>query len=208
MEPQFQRYCRKWSSDVALIADQASRMAYFTKELPLLLKDHNTIRAILGCMTQGRKWPDLRRSGLFSHEVLLYLDGGRRFSVRLYFHSPDAHTDIHDHTSWGISGTPFGRLSVIRYALKGEGQEEPVPLRKTDTKILTPGEVDLTMPWDAGIHQTGSADDALNVMISIYGRPGRRLYVKRYDERTGRVERLYPPRHRCRTLAQTALEMF
>ena len=207
MEPRFERYCRKWSSDVAQVSDQEQRIAYFTKALPKLLKDSDILRAVLVCMQQGRKWPDSRRSGLFRHEVLLYLDESRRFSVRLYFHAPDAHPDIHDHTSWGISGTPFGRLSVIRYARRGEAQNGRVSLRKTDTRLLLPGEVDFTQPWDEGIHQTGSADRTLNVMISIYGRPGRRLYVNRYDEKTGQVERLYPPRILVRKLANDALKI-
>lgn len=205
MESGFERYCRKWSSEVALISDQKQRMEYFTQELPSLLKDNNTVRAVLGCMQKGRRWPDLRRSGLFRHEVLLYLDGSRRFSVRLYFHAPNAHTDTHDHTSWGISGTPFGRLSVIRYRRHGEKVNGQVELRKTDARILLPGEVDVTQPWDEGIHQTGSADNTLNVMISIYGRPGRRLYVNRYDEKTGRVERLYPSKILFRNLARETI---
>ena len=65
-------------------------------------------------MARGRSWPDLRAAGLFAHEVLLYLDPGRRFSLRLYFHPAGEHTVIHDHTSWGVSGTPDGRYSQTR----------------------------------------------------------------------------------------------
>ncbi len=208
MIDRFQKYCQKWSSDIARIAKESDRIAYFQRHLPVLLLDQITVRSILASMTQGLKWPDLRQSGIFTHEILLYLDPGRRFSIRLYFHPPHTHTDIHDHTSWGISGTPFGRLSVIGYRCDGEIQQDRAPIHRTRQITLLPGEVDLTRPWDAGIHQTGSADDAPNVMISAYGRPGRRLYVNRFEADTGAVERIYPPRMLRRRLAEAALRAF
>lgn len=207
MDPQFRQYCRQWTSQVATLRDQEARASFFQKQLPMLLSDHRTVRSVLSHMAQGRRWPDIRRSGLFKHEVLLYLDPARRFSVRLYFHAPHAHTDIHDHTSWGVSGCPFGQLSVIRYSHNGKIENGKVQLHKEDRRILAPGQVELTHPWDDGIHKTGSADDRLNIMISVYGRPGRRLYVNRYDEETGEVERLYPPRLLRRNLANEALKL-
>ena len=57
-----------------------------------------------------------------------------------------------------------------------------------------------------GVHQTGSMDDTINVMISAYGRPGRRLYVHRIDPDTGAAERIYPPRLLRRMLARKALK--
>lgn len=208
MDSQFRRFSRKWTSDVGTIKDQDRRASYFKEQLPHLLLDTRTVRSILQHMAQGRRWPDLRRSGLFKHEVLLYLDPARRFSVRIYFHPPRSYTDIHDHTSWGVSGSAFGKLSVISYAHNGKNKKGRVQLQKKDQRILSPGEVELTQPWDHGIHKTGSADDHLNVMISIYGSPGRRLYVNRYHEATGEVERLYPQRLLRRNLAKAALKSY
>jgi predicted metal-dependent enzyme (double-stranded beta helix superfamily) len=208
METQFHNYCRKWSDDIAQIGDEGERMAYFQRQLPELLLDRDTVRRVMMKTARGGRWPDLRRSGLFSHEVLLYLDPSRRFSIRLYFHPPQSHTDIHDHTSWGVSGTPFGRLSVINYTYKGDLRDEHVRLYRLHQKVLLPGEVDLTRPWDEGIHQTGSPDDRLNVMISAYGRPGRRLYINCFNAESGRVKRLYPPRLLRRMLAKEALAAF
>lgn len=210
MDPQLQNYCSRWTTHVAAMdeQDQDARVSYFREQLPLLLLDHHVIRSVLKRMAQGRQWPDLRRPGIFNHEVLLYLDPSRRFSLRLYFHPPRTHTVIHDHTSWGISGTPFGKLSVISYTRNGKIKNGHARLYPKSQRVLAPGEVDLTLPWDDGIHKTGSADDRLNVMISIYGRPGRRLYVNRYDETSGRVERLYPPRLLRRNLAGEALGFY
>lgn len=208
MDKQFRNYCRIWSSDVAQISDENERIAYFQKHLPELLIDHGTVRSILEHMARGKAWPDLRRSGLFSHEVLLYLDSGRRFSIRLYFHRPHAHTEIHDHTSWGVSGTPYGRLSVIHYTCKGTIQDGRAQIHQQHHHILRPGEVVLTQPWNEGIHQTGSVDDTLNVMISVYGRPGRRLYVQIFNPDSSTVERIYPARMLRRMLAKEALDTF
>ena len=208
MDTKFRQFSRKWTSDVATINDQDKRISYFKEQLPLLLLDTGTVRSILKHMAQGRRWPDLRRSGLFKHEVLLYLDPARRFSVRMYFHPPRSYTDIHDHTSWGVSGTAFGKLSVISYAHNGKIKKGRVQLQIKDQRILSPGEIELTQPWDHGIHKTGSADGRLNVMVSIYGPPGRRLYVNRYDEKTGEVVRLYPPRLLRRNMAKADLKSY
>lgn len=206
MYARFERYCRQWSADVGAIPDEDQRMAYFQERLPQLLLDRETVQIILTCMAKGRTWPDLKYGGLFSREVLLYLDPSRRFSIRLYFHPPRTHTDIHDHTGWGVSGTPFGRLSVIGYNCEGDVDAGHVRLHPKYQKILMPGEVDLTHPWMDGIHQTGCVDDTLNVMISAYGRPGRRLYVNLIDPDTGKVQRIYPPRLLRRMLAKEALK--
>ncbi len=207
MDARFESYCRKWSADVSEITDEQQRMVYFQEHLPQLLLDRKTVQAILSHMTCGRKWPDLRYGGLFSYEVLLYLDPSRRFSIRLYFHPPHTHTAIHDHTGWGVSGTPFGRLSVISYTCTGDIESGQVGIYKDEQRILQPGEVDLTLPWLEGIHQTGSANNSLNIMISAYGRPGRRLYVHRIDAETGVVERIYPPRLLRRMMAKEAFEV-
>jgi hypothetical protein len=205
MTPELQNYCRRWSEDVARIDLDDDRRAYFQKHLPELLLDRTTLLPVLKNMAGGRRWPDLRDAGLFAHEVLLYLDASRRFSLRAFFHPPNTHSDIHDHTAWGISGTPFGRLSVIRFTCSKTEAENRVTLTRTRHMILTPGEVEETLPWNQGVHQTGSPDDAINLMLSVYGRPGRRLYIKTFDAATGQVHRRYPLKILRRMLAQQAL---
>ena len=206
--PQVASYCRKWSRAMDRIKVDYDRMAYFKEHLPSLLLDRVCVELILRNMSKGRPWPDLRDPGLFVHEVLLYLDPGRRFSLRIDLHPPKAHSQIHDHTSWGISGCPFGRLSMIPYQLDRHTNDDRVSLTQSEQVILTPGEVTVTRPWDQGIHQTGSPDDRISVMISAYGRPGRRLYVNTYDSRTGQATRRYPPKLLRKMLAATALRAF
>jgi predicted metal-dependent enzyme (double-stranded beta helix superfamily) len=206
MTPNLTHYCHSWSQAVAAINTQDERMAFFQHHFPELLLDRNTLVQVLEQMAHGGAWPDLRQARLFANEVLLYLDPGRRFSLRAYFHPPAWHTEIHDHTAWGVSGTPFGRLSVITYQRRDEGKTERCELEPGQQSLLNPGEVALTLPWDQGIHQTGSPDDRINVMFSVYGRPGRRLHINIYDIQNGRVRRRFAPRIHRRMLAQAALD--
>jgi predicted metal-dependent enzyme (double-stranded beta helix superfamily) len=188
------------------ISDENGRMAYFQRRLPELLMDRSALRPVLENMAVGRPWPNLRDPGLFANEILLYLDPGRRFSLRAYFHPPEEHTIIHDHTAWGVSGTPFGRLSIIAYNLAESKRPNRVRLEKTRCALLSPGEVDLTLPGDPGLHQTGNPDHATNIMISVYGRPGRRLYINTYLSVSGPLHRLYPPKILRRMLARQVME--
>lgn len=58
------------------------------------------------------------------------------------------------------------------------------------------------------IHQTGSPDDTINVVISVYVRPGRRLYIHIHSAETGRARRLYSFKMLHRMLARQALQAF
>ena len=207
MNPEIASYCHKWSEAMGTITADQDRMAYFQEQLPALLLDRPAVEPVLQNMAKGRPWPDLRDPGLFVHEILLYLDPGRRFSLRLYLHPANDHTAIHDHTSWGISGCPAGRLSVIPYRMNGEIEEDHASLTRLEPIILAPGQVTVTRPWNHGIHQTGSPDDDPSVMISVYGRPGRRLYVNTFDA-AGRATRRYPPKMLRRMLAKESLRIF
>lgn len=208
MIPEIAEYCRRWSKAMDDITAEQDRLTYFQEQLPSLLLDRAVIEPVLENMAKGRPWPDLRSQGLFVHEIPLYLDPGRRFSLRLFLHPANAHTVIHDHTSWGVSGCPAGRLSVILYRLDGRTGNDRVALTPRAPAVLTPGQVTVTRPWDQGIHQTGSPNDDPSVMISVYGRPGRRLYVNTYDLQTGRVTPRYTPKLLRRMLAKESLRIF
>ncbi len=207
MTPGLDAYCRRWSRDVAVIGDDRQRQGYFQQALPQLLLDRDAVAPVLDNMARGRNRPT-SGGGLFEREVLLYLDPSRRFSLRLYFHPARSHTPIHDHTGWGVSGVPLGRLSVVRYDLAGPIEGDRACVEERSRQILAPGEVEITRPWNEGIHQTGTPDDALNVMISVYGRPGRRLYINTFDMDLHTVERRYPAKIAIRTFARQALALF
>ncbi|MEJ2040618.1 MAG: hypothetical protein P8X55_17065 [Desulfosarcinaceae bacterium] len=207
MTPELKHYCSRWSADMDRIGGGQEGISYFRRSLPELLLDKACVGGIFEAMVKGGSWPDLRAAGLFDHEVLLYLDPGRRFSLRLFFHPAGEHTAIHDHSSWGVSGTPFGHLSVIGYApakKTNPGETRLTVIRRT---VLSHGKTDLTLPFDDGIHQTGSPGDEPNAMISVYGPPGRRRYIRIFDPYSGRVEKRFPPKILRRSMARQALSL-
>jgi predicted metal-dependent enzyme (double-stranded beta helix superfamily) len=126
------------------------------------------------------------------------------FSVRLYLFGRQEMTPVHDHNSWGVSGSACGNLRVIRYFREDDGRMEgEARLKPVEEFQLAPGEVETTRP--RSIHRTGNAGGDATVMISIYGRPQRRLFIQEFDLTNERVYRIYPPQRRKKMLAQMAL---
>jgi predicted metal-dependent enzyme (double-stranded beta helix superfamily) len=210
------QYCRQWSEELDDLAGEAAHIAYFQQALPGLLGDRPLIRSLLDDIAAGRPYPDVRKVGFFENEVLLYVDDRRRFSLRLYFHAGGEYTVIHDHNAWGVSGVTSGKLGIIRYrrlddgpdaeAAAAESSMEYARLERIDHQILPAGEVAVTRPLAPGIHQTGNPEDRPNMMVTVYGRPARRLYIQEYDPVTSRVIRRYPPRLRKQRFAGQMLE--
>ncbi len=205
----FRKYCRKWSQEVHHLKSPDARIEYFQGVLPDLLLDQSAWSSMLGNIAQGRPYPDIRGAAIFENEVLLYMDEARRFSIRIYFFDPGEYTMVHDHSAWGISGTPAGRLGVVKYRLEEENAEEGrAGLSETKRLELEPGQVDVTHPLDRGIHSTGNPlSNGTIVMASVYGKPMRRLYIRRFDPDTRRVTRVYPPKLRKKRAAKEALAL-
>ena len=98
---------------------------------------------------------------------------------------------------------------MIRYAREDDGSVEGyAQLMQAAPAYLKPAEIELTRPLNEGIHQTGNPVDGTTIMISVYGSPIRRLYINRFDYKTSKVEKLYPPRIKKKMLAAQALEHF
>lgn len=208
-------YGRAWSREIGGLADEDAQIAHFREGLPRLLRDRPLIRALLEEIHAGAAYPDTRRAGFFENEVLLYMDDRRRFSLRLYFHAGGEYTVIHDHNAWGVSGVASGRLGVVRYRMAAadgeadspEGEDaEPARLVQLGHRILPAGEVAVTRPLAPGIHQTGNPDALPNIMITVYGRPARRLYIREYDPVTHRAFKRYHPRIRKQRFAGDVLK--
>jgi predicted metal-dependent enzyme (double-stranded beta helix superfamily) len=205
--PKISETCRRWSADMDRWPHDADRVDYFRDHLPGLLLDREAVAPVVERIVEGWPWPDSRYSGIFPNEMLVYLDPARRFSLRFYFHEARSWTPVHDHNSWGVSGTPAGRLGVIHYRREDDGSVDGYArLAETERRTLTPGEVETTRPLDGGIHQTGSPDDAVNLMISVYGSPARRLFIQWFDPARNQVWPVYPPKIRKKMLAQTVLD--
>jgi predicted metal-dependent enzyme (double-stranded beta helix superfamily) len=198
--------CSEWSEKLNGISGATERIAFFEKELPRLLSRNEIFDRILRKIAGGAPDPDIRTETMFENELLLYIDPGRRFSLRMFLYD-GSYTPIHDHGSWGVSGAFSGKLEVVRYRRLDDGRKDGfAELEEKDRRVLSAGETELTLPLDDGIHRTGTPEPASLVMVSIYGPPMRRLFINRFDPENQRVERVYPKKIRMKRLAALALQ--
>jgi hypothetical protein len=183
-----------------------ARMDYIRDVLPGLLADESPFVDILRRMAKAQRYPDLSKPTLFDNEVLLYLDRARRFSLRIFLFGPKEYTPIHDHSSWGVIGTLFAPLDIVKYERLDDGSRTGIArLGEPRSRMLRLGETDLTLPLDGGIHKTGNAGDTPMVMVNVYGSPVRRTYINCFDPVHNRLYRLYAPHLRKRNLAEAVL---
>ena len=201
------KICKRWSDSIANISGDIARIEFFKNELPGFLRKQSVFEKLLNNMMGGKPYPDLRQAQMIDDEILLYLNPKRFFSLRMFLYGPADYTPIHDHSSWGVSGSALGQLGVIRYTREDDGSIETYArLKLAATVRLQPGEVEVTRPLNAGIHQTGNPGPGITIMISIYGSPIRRLYINRFDYEHNKVCKLYPPRIKKKMLAAQALK--
>lgn len=201
------RICREWQAGVRALASPEERMNYFRLNLPALLAEQSLFADILEDVVRGSDFPDLRQATLFENELVLYQDPARVFSLRLYFFRSEEQTSVHDHTSWGVSGSAFGKLEIVRYRREDDGSNpDQARLASSGRFILWPGETETTLPFDQGIHRTGNPSDGITLMVSVYGPSLRRLYIQRFNLDNGSVHRVYSPRVRKKMLVEQALK--
>jgi hypothetical protein len=205
--PELVAICTRWSENVAGFATDQARIDFFQNELPGLLLDKGLFAAILNGITRGGSYPDLHLAMMFENEYLLYLNSRRLFSLRMYIFESEEYIPIHDHNSWGVTGNVRGSLEVIGYNREDDGSvQNHARLKESDRCRLEPGETELSLPLNAGIHQTGNPTAETMIMISVYGPPVRRLYINGFDAAHDKVFKIYPLRLKKKMLASQALK--
>lgn len=178
------------------------RRKYFEAVLPELLEERALFADIVDGITKGNPYPNLKRTEVFDNEMLLYLDGGRRFSLRMCVYAPGEYSRVHDHNAWGVTGCVNGHLGVMHYnRLDDEVQPGVAILRRSGNRTLVPGETEYTQPLEHGIHATGAEGSEPVLMVSVFGTPVRRLHVNIFDPERNTVTEAYPPRIHKRMLA-------
>jgi predicted metal-dependent enzyme (double-stranded beta helix superfamily) len=204
--PKFLALCSQWSDDMESIKGNEPRMAYMQQQLPGLLLQPSIFVEILKKIKKGHAYPDIRQAAMFETEIPLYLNRKRIFSIRMFLYGPGEFTPIHDHNSWGVSGTISQELEIIKYN-REDVRSDPDLARLTESQRLrlVPGEIDVTLPLDHGIHQTGNPGRETIIMISVYGSPIRRLHVNGFDNHTHRIYKMYTPHMKKKRLAQQVL---
>jgi len=209
MPAQLLALCKRWSEEMIELNDDEDRMQYVQRELPALLNKRDIFVELLGNIAGGKPYPDTRQAQLFEDEILLYLNTKPVFSIRMFIYEPGVYTPIHDHNSWGVIGSALGKIGVKKYVRDDDGSKPGhARLSKTEDLILEGSQTDLALPLNQGIHQTGNPDSRTGIMVSVYGRPIRKVYIHRFDLENQTVLRLYPPRIKKRMLARQALDIF
>ncbi len=200
--------CNRWSESLIKLDDQKDRIEYVRNELPALLNNQAVFVELLGCIAGGRPYPDVRKAQLFEDEILLHLNTKPMFSIRMFIYEPGVFTPIHDHTAWGVIGSALGKIGVRNYVREDDGDRPGYALvRESEKLTLALGETDVALPLNQGIHQTGNPGRHTCIMVSVYGRPIRRLYIQRFDPDNNSVYRMYPPRMKKKLLAAGALDI-
>lgn len=208
MPTQLLAICQRWSEGMIELGDEDDRMQYVQEELPALLLKRDIFVELLGNIAAGQPYPDTRQAQLFEDEILLYLNTRPMFSIRMFIYEPGVYTPIHDHNSWGVIGAASGKIGVIKYVREDDGAKPGYArLRKSGKLILEGSLTDLALPLNQGIHQTGNPDSETSIMVSVYGRPIRQVYIHRFDFENRTVFRMYPPRIKKRMLAARALDL-
>jgi hypothetical protein len=198
----------KWSQNISNFSEDKQKIKYFQKELPVILKDNAFFVEILEKISKGSSFPDTRRCGLFENETILFINSSRLFSVRFAIYEPGEYTIIHDHSSWGVFGTVFGPLEVIKYQRLDDGSvDHYAKLAETKKIFLDPADTDFTLPLDKGIHSIGNPTDQIILTSSVYGNPLRRLFINGFDLKNKKIYPIYPPKIKKRRQAQQAIKI-
>jgi predicted metal-dependent enzyme (double-stranded beta helix superfamily) len=200
--------CKRWSDALSKLNDEKDRLEYVQNVLPALLRHRDIFVELLENIAGGNPYPDTRRAQLFDDEILLHLNTNPMFSIRMFIYEPGVYTPIHDHNSWGVIGSALGKIGVKKYVRDDDGTKPGFArLRKSEDLILEGSQTDLALPLNQGIHQTGNPDSRTSIMVSVYGRPIRQVYIHRFNLENQTVFRLYPPRIKKRMLATRALDI-
>jgi len=198
--------CTQWSKKMEALVGPKLRMQFIRDQMPDLLLNTSLFIELIDRIGRGDTYPDIRHTDAFENEILLYMNPKRIFSVRMFLFGAEEFTPIHDHNSWGMTGSVINALTVIRYRREDVGSVEGCArIHETDRLTLAPGEIEYTLPLNEGIHATGNATKDPMVMVSVYGSPVRRLYVNRYDAEKNRVHKMYSPRMKKKLLAKSTL---
>lgn len=197
----------RWSDSLSQLNADNDRIEYIRNELPALLLNRAIFFKLLTNIVKGGRYPNIRQAQMFEDEILLCLNPQPIFSIRMFIYQPGDYTPIHDHNSWAVIGSALGQIGVANYAREDDGSIEGYArLYKTGQKLLERGQTDVNLPLNAGIHQTGNPSGHTSIMVSVYGRPIRRIYINRFDLKNHKVYRMYSSQVKKRMLAAEALK--
>lgn len=206
MPPEISSFVQRCSDLLSGIAEDEARIERVRGELSHLLLNKSLFTKILRDLVEEGSYPDLRHATMFDNELLLYADGARLFSLRLFLWDPGEYTPVHDHSSWGVIGPVSGELEAINYRREDDGSREGYArLVEVERVRLRPGETGYTLPLNEGIHATGNPTQESMLSLSLYGNPLPRKYIHGFDVDCHGVYRILAPKTKKKQRAIRAL---
>ena len=169
------KICKRWSDSIENISGDAARIEFFKNELPGFLRNRLIFEKLLTHIKDGNPYPDLRQAQMIDDEILLYLNPKRLFSLRMFLYGPANYTPIHDHNSWGVSGSALGQLGVVAHTL-GVHFHVLLELAALFPSTMSPGEANCRRKQERFLTTWLDAREALgNDQISLLRKVGRGL---------------------------------
>ncbi len=131
-------------------------------------------------------------ASVFDNEIRLHRSPDRAFTILAYIWDHPDQCPVHDHSAWGLIGSLLNPLREVKYRRLDDGKVEGfAELEQVSDSLLEPGQVGFVLPLNKGIHQTGTAGDALTLSLGVYGRSIRQGYIHFFDPAGKKIMRAH-----------------
>jgi predicted metal-dependent enzyme (double-stranded beta helix superfamily) len=172
-----------------------------------LVKDKQVLLRVVERLAHDIHFVREQSANMFNNEVVLWREPDGNFSVRMFIWAPGADSFIHDHNSWGMLTSWAGQVLVENYTRDDSVKEDARAGLKLKEKItVDPGKMVLIKPYNQGIHRVDRAADKFAINLSIYGKPGDRGYINKFDHQTDSVVKVVHRSRRRREWAKMILD--
>ncbi|MDY6833782.1 MAG: HEAT repeat domain-containing protein [Chloroflexota bacterium] len=206
-EYNLQQFCDELE---ALIGEEKELSTFLLEARALLeklLPNHTFVNQVLEKMISDSTYAKGRIGTIDRHDILLHRSPSGSFTVRLFVWTPNSWHPIHDHGSWGVVGSLSNDIEEIEYRRLDDGSIEGYAKIEEKTRLLlTPGKTCSVLPFDQGIHWTGSANKDTALSVHVYGKPLRQGFVRCFDVENNSTYLLITPKLEKRLYAIRALE--
>jgi predicted metal-dependent enzyme (double-stranded beta helix superfamily) len=131
-------------------------------------------------------------ASVFDNEIRLHRSPDQSYTILAYIWDHPDQCPVHDHGSWGLIGSLLNPLREVKYRRLDDGEVEGfAELEQVSDSLLEPGKVGFVLPLNKGIHQTGTAGDALTLSLGVYGRSIRPGYIHFFNPAGKKIVRAH-----------------
>ncbi len=158
-----------------------------------LLKDPTWLGEFLQRYIAGPAFLTDQLASVFDNEIRLHRSPDKAFTILAYIWDNPDQCPVHDHGAWGLIGSLLNPLREVKYRRLDDGKVEGfAELEQVSDFLLEPGKVGFVLPLNKGIHQTGSAGDALTLSLGVYGKSIQPGYIHFFNPGEKKMTRAHP----------------